>query len=71
MDRTLDILEFFLFFLFFGLTFKALMSVDSGKLFFKNALWQMQIITILSALALAYLVNQALMRLITLALSIL
>lgn len=71
MDRTLDILEFFLFFLFFGLTFKALMSVDIGKFFFKNALWQMQIITILSALALAYLVNQALMRLITLALSIL
>lgn len=71
MDRTLMILEFFLFFLFFALTFKALMSIDISKAFFKNALWQMQIITIFVALALTYLVNQAVMRLIELALSIL
>ncbi len=71
MDRTLVILEFFLFFLFFALTFKALMSMDIGKAFFKNAVWQMQIITIFIALALAHLVNQAVLRLIELALNIL
>lgn len=71
MDRTLVILEFLLFFLFFGVTFKALMSVDISKVFLKNALWQMQILTIFIALALAYLVNQAVIGLITLALNIL
>ncbi len=70
MDQTLAILEFFLFFLFFGISFKALMAVDVGQFFLKNALWQIQIITIFTALIMGYLVSRLVMHLIDLMLVI-
>lgn len=70
MEQTLAILEFFLFFLFFGISFKALMAVDIGQFFLKNAIWQMQIVTIFTALIMGYLMSRLLMHLIELMLVI-
>jgi uncharacterized membrane protein YwzB len=63
-ESLFNILESILFFVFLGLTFKALMASRIPEMFIKGAIWQIQIVTIFLSLALAYLVTQALMRLI-------
>jgi uncharacterized membrane protein YwzB len=63
-ESLFNILESLLFFIFLGLSFKALMASRIPEMFIKGAIWQIQIVTIFLSLALAYLVTQALMRLI-------
>ena len=63
-ESLFNILESLLFFIFLGLSFKALMASRIPEMFIKGAIWQIQIVTIFMSLALAYLVTQALMRLI-------
>jgi uncharacterized membrane protein YwzB len=60
----INILEVFLFFIFLGVSFKALMATRIQSMFLRGAIWQIQIITIFLSLALAYLVTQAVIRLI-------
>lgn len=57
-------IEILLFFVIFPITFKALMSLDIGKMFHKGAIWQMQITVIFISIALAYLVTRGVMNLI-------
>ncbi len=63
-ESLFNILESILFFVFLGLSFKALMASRIPEMFIKGAIWQIQIVTIFMSLALAYLVTQSLMRLI-------
>jgi uncharacterized membrane protein YwzB len=63
-ESLFNILESLLFFIFLGLSFKALMASRIPEMFIKGAIWQIQIVTIFLSLALSYLVTQALMRLI-------
>jgi uncharacterized membrane protein YwzB len=63
-ESLFNILESILFFVFLGLSFKALIASRIPEMFIKGAIWQIQIVTIFLSLALAYLVTQALMRLI-------
>jgi len=63
-ESLFNILESLLFFIFLGLSFKALMASRIPEMFIKGAIWQIQIVTIFLSLALAYLVTQSLMRLI-------
>jgi uncharacterized membrane protein YwzB len=63
-ESLFNILESLLFFIFLGLSFKALMASRIPEMFIKGAIWQIQIVTIFMSLALAYLVTQSLMRLI-------
>ncbi len=60
------LIELLLFFIVFPLTFKALMSLDIGKMFQKGAIWQMQITVIFISIALSYLVTRGVMNLIEL-----
>jgi uncharacterized membrane protein YwzB len=63
-SNLINILEVFLFFIFLGVSFKALMATRIQSMFLRGAIWQIQIITIFFSLALAYLVTQAVIRLI-------
>ncbi len=66
----INILEVFLFFIFLGVSFKALMATRIQSMFLRGAIWQIQIITIFLSLALAYLVTQAVIRLIEISTSL-
>jgi len=63
-ESLINILEALFFFIFLGLSFKALMASRIPEIFIKGAIWQIQIITIFLSLAIAYLVTQAVIRLI-------
>jgi len=64
LHSLINIFESIIFFVFLGLSFKALMASRIPEMFIKGAIWQIQIVTIFMSLALAYLVTQSLMRLI-------
>ena len=66
-----NILETIVFFVFLGLSFKALMASRIPEMFIKGAIWQIQIVTIFLSLALAYLVTQSVIRLIEISTSFL
>ncbi len=69
-ETLLNILEVFLFFIFLGVSFKALMATRIQSMFLRGAIWQIQIITIFLSLALAYLVTKAVIRLIEISTSL-
>ncbi len=68
---SLAIIEAAFFFIALGLSFKALMKMDLAKHFEQGAIWQIQIIYIFLAIALAYLVSRALINLIDISFMIL
>ena len=70
-ETLINVLEAILFFIFLGLSFKALMASRIPEMFIKGAIWQIQIITIFLSLALAYLVTQSVIRLIEISTSFL
>ena len=62
-DSLFNLLRLVFFFIFMSVSFKALMASRIEEMFKKNALWQIQLMTIFLSIIIGYLLSEALVSL--------